>query len=117
VLYARLEVGLPAVDGLLHALGERGLLLLVLLVVVVVAAEVLEGAVAEEDDLLRDGVEEGADVGDEEDRHVGKVLLERALEPGDTGDIEVVGGLVEAKEVRLVQEGLDELDAHLPPAR
>ena len=93
-LYAGLEVRLLAVDGVLHPLCEGGLLLLALQVVVVVAAEVLEGAVAEEDGILHYPVEKRADVRDEEDGHVRKVLLQRALEPGDARDVEVVCWLV-----------------------
>ena len=114
VLDACLHVRPPAVDGFLRALGEGGLLLLVLHVVVVVAAEVLEAAVAEEDDLLYDLVEEGADVGDEEDSHIGEVLLEGALEPCNARNVEVVCWLVEAEEIWLVQERLDKLDPHFP---
>ena len=67
------------------------------------------------DDACNDGIEKSAVVGDEHDG--GTVFLEQRLEPFDRSCIEVVGGLVEQKEIRLFEKNFCEGNAALLSAR
>src|SRR5258708_24339872 len=44
-------------------------------------------------------------------------LLKQVFEPGDSGEIEMVGGLVEQKDVGMLHQGLDTSQTLLPAAR
>ena len=114
-----LRVGADPVELLGQALGELGVLLalhleagaLGLQVGGVVALVRVEAAAVDLRDPLRDVVEEVPVVGDGDDgaRVGGQVLLE----PQHGLGVQVVGGLVEQEEVRLLQQQLAQRDAAL----
>ena len=54
------------------------------------------------DDPRDDTIEEGSVVGDDDDR--ARMRRERALEPGEAGEVEVVRGLVEEEDVEATAE-------------
>ena len=60
------------------------------------------------------GVHEGAVVADDE--HGAVVVGDKAAQPLDALEIQVVGGLVEQQQVGVAQEELGERDTHLPAA-
>jgi hypothetical protein len=72
-------------------------------------------AAVELDDPRRDGVEEGAVVGDDHDAAL--EADEQLLEPGDRVEVEVVGRLVEQQHVGNGDEGARQRDALLRSAR
>ncbi len=73
-------------------------LLLALLILAVAAGKIHQLAAVEFDDARAHAVEEGAVVGDEEQRDAG--LDQQGLQPFDGGDVEVVGRLVEQQHFR-----------------
>src|SRR5262249_25451833 len=77
----------------------------------VVALVRIAAAAIELEDPAGDVVEEVAIVGDRDDG--AGVLVEEALEPGDALGVEVVGGLVEEQDVRLLEEEAAERDTAL----
>ena len=66
-------------------------------------------------DVVDAGVHEGAVVADDEDGAV--VVGDKAAQPLDAFEVQVVGGLVQQQQVGVAQEELGERDAHLPAAR
>ena len=84
-----------------------------LLEVLAVVAEVAAGdAALGFHDLVADAIEEGAVMAD---HHQGGGLLHQvALEPLDRFHVEVVGGLVQQQQIRLLQQDFPEGNAHLP---
>ena len=72
-------------------------------------------AVFEGGDVVDAGVHEGAVVTDDEDGAV--VVGDKAAQPLDALEVQVVGGLVQKQQVGMAQEELGERDAHLPAAR
>ena len=75
-----------------------------------------EGTVLEIEGTRRDTVEQVAIVGDEEQR-AAKPLGEMHLEPLDRGHIQMVGGLVQNRDVRLTDEHPSQGNAPLLSAR
>ena len=71
-------------------------------------------AVFEGGDVVDAGVHEGAVVADDEDGAV--VVRDKAAQPLDAFEVQVVGGLVQKQQVGMAQEELGERDAHLPAA-
>ena len=61
------------------------------------------------------GVHEGAVVADDEDGAI--VARDKAAQPLDALEVQVVGGLVQEQQVGVAQEELGQRDAHLPAAR
>ena len=110
-----LHVGDVALLG--GALGAH--LLQVVLALLEVAAVVAGvggyAAVLERGDVVDAGVHEGAVVADDEDGAV--VVSDKAAQPLDAFEVQVVGGLVQKQQVGVAQEELGERDAHLPAAR
>ena len=72
-------------------------------------------AVFEGGDVVDAGVHEGAVVADDE--HGAVVVGDKAAQPLDALEVQVVGGLVQKQQVGMAQEELGERDAHLPAAR
>ena len=89
--------------------------LALLKVAAVVAGVGGHAAVFEGGDVVDAGVHEGAVVADDEDGAV--VVGDKAAQPLDTFEVQVVGGLVQKQQVGMAQEELGERDAHLPAAR
>ena len=83
-------------------------------VLVVGAGVERESAAGELGDAVHVAAQEGAVVRDHDDRAA--VAVEKALEPLDRGQVEVVGGLVEQQHVGLGEQQLRQLDAHPPAA-
>ena len=110
-----LHVGDVALLG--GALGAH--LLQVVLALFEVAAVVAgvggHATVFERGDVVDAGVHEGAVVADDE--HGAVVVGDKAAQPLDAFEIQVVGGLVQKQQVGVAQEELGERDAHLPAAR
>ncbi len=119
------RLGAETVDEGLHV-GAGGVLLLLLgeELLEAGAAGVLEGVVGAlvEGQLLAVEMEDGADRAVEEvaivadDQHGVGVAGEEGLEPDRALEVEVVGGLVEKKDVRPGEEHGGECDAHPPAA-
>ena len=99
------------------ALGAH--LLKVVLALLEVAAVVAgvsgHATVFERGDVVDAGVHKGAVVADDEDGAV--VVGDKATQPLDAFEVQVVGGLVQKQQVGMAQEELGERDAHLPAAR
>ena len=99
------------------ALGAH--LLQVVLALLEVAAVVAgvggHAAVFESGDVVDASVHEGAVVADDEDGAV--VAGDKAAQPLDAFEVQVVGGLVQKQQVGMAQEKLCQRDAHLPAAR
>ena len=99
------------------ALGAH--LLQVVLALLKVAAVVAGvggyAAVFKSGDVVDARVHEGAVVADDEDGAV--VVRDKAAQPLDAFEVQVVGGLVQKEQVRVAQEELSQRDAHLPAAR
>ena len=72
-------------------------------------------AVFEGGDVVDAGVHEGAVVADDE--HGAVVVRDKAAQPLDAFEVQVVGGLVQKEQVGMAQEELGQRDAHLPAAR
>ena len=110
-----LHVGDVALLGC--ALGAH--LLQVVLALLKVAAVVAGvggyAAVFEGGDVVDAGVHEGAVVANDEDGAV--VVGDKAAQPLDAFEVQVVGGLVQKEQVGMAQEELGQRDAHLPAAR
>ena len=85
------------------------------LVEVVVAREGGELAAVDLDDLVHQAVHELPVVGGH--HHRALEALEKALQPEDRLQVQVVGGLVEEQRVGALQQNLREGHAHLPSAR
>ena len=98
------------------ALGAHLLqiVLALLEVTAVVAGVGGHAAVLERGDVIDAGVHEGAVVADDE--HGAVVVGDKAAQPLDALEIQVVGGLVEQQQVGVAQEELGERDTHLPAA-
>ncbi|CDA37055.1 putative ATP-binding component of ABC transporter [Collinsella sp. CAG:166] len=99
--------------------GTLGAHLLKVVLALLEVAAVVAGvgghaAVLERGDVVDAGVHEGAVVADDEDGAV--VAGDKAAQPLDTLEIQVVGGLVQEQQVGVAQEKLGERDAHLPAA-
>ena len=94
-------------------------LLKVVLTLLEVAAVVAgvggHAAVFERGDVVDAGVHEGAVVADDE--HGAVVVGDKAAQPLDTFEVQVVGGLVQKQQVGVAQEELSQRDTHLPAAR
>ena len=99
------------------ALGAH--LLQVVLALLEVAAVVAgvggHAAVFESGDMVDAGVHKGAVVADDEDGAV--VVGDKATQPLDAFEVQVVSGLVQKQQVGMAQKELGERDAHLPAAR
>ena len=100
--------------------GTLGAHLLQVVLALLEVAAVVAGvggyaAVFEGGDVVDAGVHEGAVVADDEDGAV--VVCDKAAQPLDAFEIQVVGGLVQKQQVGMAQEELGERDAHLPAAR
>ena len=99
------------------ALGAH--LLQVVLALLEVAAVVAGvggyAAVFKSGDVVDARVHEGAVVADDEDGAF--VVRDKAAQPLDAFEVQVVGGLVQKQQVGMAQEELGERDAHLPAAR
>ena len=110
-----LHVGDVALLG--GALGAHLLqvVLALLEVATVVAGVGGHAAVFEGGDVVDAGVHEGAVVTDDEDGAV--VVGDKAAQPLDAFEVQVVSGLVQKQQVGVAQEELGERDAHLPAAR
>ena len=110
-----LHVGDVALLG--SALGAH--LLQVVLALLEVAAVVAgvggHATVFESGDVVDAGVHEGAVVADDEDGAV--VVRDKAAQPLDAFEVQVVSRLVQKQQVGVAQEELGECDAHLPAAR
>ena len=65
--------------------------------------------------MVNAGVHESAVVADDEDGAV--VVGDKAAQPLDALEVQVVGGLVQEQQVGVAQEELGQRDAHLPAAR
>ena len=113
-----IDVGLLCGDLLLLAfIGRlcRFLFLLFLLEVSRVIAEIAAGdPTLGRHDLVADAVQEGAVMADH-DQGSG-LLLQIVFQPLNGLHIEVVGGLVEQQQIRILKQDLAKRDAHLPPA-
>ena len=98
------------------ALGAH--LLQVVLALLEIAAVVAgvggNAAVLERGHVVDAGVHKGAVVADDEDGAV--VVGDKAAQPLDTLEVQVVGGLVQQQQVGMAQEELCQCDAHLPAA-
>ena len=109
-----LHVGDVALLG--SALGAH--LLQVVLALLKVAAVVAgvggHAAVLERGDVVDAGVHKGAVVADDE--HGTVVVGDKAAQPLDALEVQMVGGLVQKEQVGMAQEELGQRDAHLPPA-
>ena len=109
-----LHVGDVALLG--SALGAH--LLQVVLALLKVAAVVAgvggHAAVLEGGHVVDAGVHEGAVMADDEDGAI--VVGDKAAQPLDTLEVQVVGGLVQQQQVGVAQEELCQRDAHLPAA-
>jgi hypothetical protein len=70
-------------------------------------------AAAQVDHVRADLVEEGAGVGDDDDR-LGPLVLQEALEPQHRVEVQVVGGLVQQQHVGLDEQGPRQRHAHPP---
>ena len=94
-------------------------LLQVVLALLEVAAVVAgvggHAAVLEGGDVVDASVHEGAVVTDNEDGAV--VVRDKAAQPLDALEVQVVGGLVQQQQIGVAQEELGKRDAHLPAAR
>ena len=134
--FERLHAALHLIGlgGLISELLDESLGLLDFLTLILVGSELLLPPLVAQDDILvvlhlvvvdmsaRDFygavghvVDKRTVVADEDDR-VG-LLLDKLLEPLDGPDVEVVGRLVEQKEVGLGQQELGQLDSHTPSPR
>ena len=72
-------------------------------------------AVLERGDVVDAGVHEGTVVAD--DKHGAVVVRDKAAQPLDAFEVQVVGGLVQKQQVGVAQEEFGERDTHLPAAR
>ena len=72
-------------------------------------------AVLERGDVVDTGVHEGAVVTDDE--HGAVVVRDKAAQPLDAFEVQVVGGLVQQQQVGMAQEELCQRNTHLPAAR
>lgn len=100
--------------------GTLGAHLLQIILALLEVAAVVAGvgghaAVLERGDVVDAGVHEGAVVTDDEYGAV--VVSDKAAQPLDAFEVQVVGGLVEQQQVGMAQEELCQRDAHLPAAR
>ena len=100
--------------------GTLGAHLLQVVLALLEVAAVVAGvgghaAVLERGDVVDAGVHEGAVVADDEDGAV--VAGDKAAQPLDAFEVQVVGGLVQQQQIRVAQEELGQRDAHLPAAR
>ncbi len=84
---------------------------LALLVLREIAGKTRQQAAVELDDAGADAVEEGAVVGNEEERHAG--FDQQRFQPFDGGDVEVVGRLVEQQHLRRHSQRLGQRQALL----
>ena len=84
-------------------------------VAAVVAGVGGHATVFERGDVIDAGVHKGAVVADDE--HGAVVARDKAAQPLDTFEVQMVGGLVQKQQVGVAQEELGERDAHLPAAR
>ena len=84
-------------------------------VAAVVAGVGSHAAVLERGDVVDAGVHEGAVVADDE--HGAVVVGDKAAQPLDALEVQVVGGLVQQQQVGVAQEELGQRDTHLPAAR
>ena len=84
-------------------------------VAAVVAGVGGHATVFESGDVVDAGVHEGTVVTDDEDGAV--VVGDKAAQPLDAFEVQVVGGLVQKQQVGVAQEELGQRDAHLPAAR
>ena len=66
-------------------------------------------------DVVDAGVHEGSVVADDEDGAV--VVGDKAAQPLDALEVQVVGGLVQQQQIGVAKEELGQRDAHLPAAR
>ena len=71
-------------------------------------------AVLERGDVVDAGVHEGAVV--TYDEHGAVIVGDKAAQPLDTFEVQVVGGLVQKQQVGMAQEEFSQRDAHLPAA-
>ena len=100
--------------------GTLGAHLLQVVLALLKVAAVVAGVggyttVFEGGDVVDAGVHEGAVVADDENGAV--VVGDKAAQPLDALEVQVVGGLVQKQQVGVAQEELGERDAHLPAAR
>ena len=100
--------------------GTLGAHLLQVVLALLEVAAVVAGVgghatVFESGDVVDAGVHEGAVVADDE--HGAVVVGDKAAQPLDAFEVQVVGGLVEQQQVGVAQEELSKCDAHLPAAR
>ena len=100
--------------------GTLGAHLLQVVLALLEVAAVVAGVgghatVFESSDVVDAGVHEGAVVADDEDGAV--VVGDKAAQPLDALEVQVVGGLVQKQQIGVAQEELGKRDAHLPTAR
>ena len=81
----------------------------------IVARVLLQPSVSQFGDAGDVSVEERAVVRDDHDRS--RVGAQEALEPGDRGQVQVIGGLVQQKQVGACRQQLGQFQSHQPPAR
>ena len=100
--------------------GALGAHLLQVVLALLEVAAVVAGVggyatVLERGDVVDAGIHEGAVVADDEDGAV--VVGDKAAQPLDTFEVQVVSGLVQKQQVGVAQEELGQRNAHLPAAR
>ena len=109
-----LHVGDVALLGGAFGAHLLQVVLALLKVAAVVAGVGGHAAVLERGDVVDAGVHEGAVMADDEDGAV--VAGDKAAQPLDALEVQVVGGLVQEEQVGVAQEELRQRNAHLPAA-
>ena len=115
LVYEDLHVGDVALLGGTLCAHLLQVVLALLEVAAVVAGVGGYAAVLERGDVVDAGVHKRAVVADDE--HSAVIVGDKAAQPLDALEVQVVGGLVQKQQVGVTQEELGKRDAHLPAAR